>query len=105
MGRTYVECLAKHNKRARLITISGGSRAPKLASEYGVDYSASYDELLTRSDLDAVVVTTPPGNHSEHVIEAAEHGKHAMVEKPMAPSHQDCERMISACKNEGVYLE
>jgi predicted dehydrogenase len=105
MGRTYAECLVKHNKRARLIAIFGGSRAPKLASDYGVEYAASYDELLKRSDVDAVVVTTPPGNHSENVIEAAEHGRHAMVEKPMAPSHQDCERMVSACKKAGVYLE
>ena len=33
MGRTYAECIAKHNTRARLAAISGGTRAPGLAAD------------------------------------------------------------------------
>jgi predicted dehydrogenase len=105
MGRTYAECLTKYNTRSKLVAIFGGSRAPKLASDYGVDHVASLDELLNRPDIDGVIVATPPGNHPEHVISAAEHGKHAMVEKPMAPTHQMCEEMVRACRKSGVKLE
>jgi myo-inositol 2-dehydrogenase/D-chiro-inositol 1-dehydrogenase len=105
MGQTYAECLSKYNTRCKLVAVFGGSRAPKLASNYGIDLVDSYEALLSRPDVDAVVVTTPPGNHPEHVISAAEHGKHAMVEKPMAPSSRQCDEMIRACDKAGVYLE
>jgi predicted dehydrogenase len=105
MGRTYAECLTKYNTRSNLVAVYGGSRAPKLASDYGVDHVATLNELLRRPDIDALVIATPPGNHPEHVIGAAEHGKHAMVEKPMAPTHQKCEEMITACSKAGVTLE
>jgi predicted dehydrogenase len=105
MGKTYAECLSKYNTRAKLVAVHGGSRAPKLASDYGIDVVDSYEALMKRSDIDAVVVTTPPGNHPEHVISAAEHGKHAMVEKPMAANSGQCRDMIRACQRAGVYLE
>ncbi|MDA4123075.1 MAG: Gfo/Idh/MocA family oxidoreductase, partial [Thaumarchaeota archaeon] len=105
MGKTYAECLSKYNKRVKLMAIFGGSRAPGLASAYGVDYVDTLDALMKRSDIDAVAVATPPGNHPEHVISAAEHGKHAMVEKPMAPTHQQCAEMVRACRKAGVVLE
>jgi predicted dehydrogenase len=105
MGKTYAECLSKYNKRAKLVAVFGGSRAPKLASDYGIDYVDSYEALMKRPDIDAVVVTTPPGNHREHVVSAAEHGKHAMVEKPMAANSKQCAEMIRACEKAGVYLE
>lgn len=105
MGKTYAECLSKYNKRTRLVGIFGGSRAPGLAAQYGVDHIATLDALLDRPDVDAVVITTPPGNHPEHTIRAAEHGKHVMVEKPMAPTHQQCAEMVRACKKAGVVLE
>jgi predicted dehydrogenase len=105
MGRTYAECLSKYNERASLVAVFGGSRAPGLASDYGVDCADSLDGLLRRPDVDAVVIATPPGNHREHVVSAAEHGKHVMVEKPMAPTRRICSEMISACRKAGVKLE
>jgi predicted dehydrogenase len=105
MGLTYSECLTKYNKRCKLVAISGGSRAPGLASKQGVEYVDTFESLVGRDDVDAVVVATPPGNHPEHVVGAAEHGKHAMVEKPMAPSSRQCEEMIRACDKAGVVLE
>ena len=51
MGRTYAECMTKYNKRTRLVTISGGRRAPALVADYasyGVDYTPTYEEMLAR---------------------------------------------------------
>lgn len=105
MGRTYAECISKHNTRAKLAAISGGTRAPGLAAEYGVDYVPTYDALLARSDVDAVLVATPHINHLDQVIQAAQAGKHILSEKPLATSVADCTRMIDACHQAGVMLQ
>ncbi|MFN8446725.1 MAG: Gfo/Idh/MocA family oxidoreductase [Caldilineaceae bacterium] len=105
MGRTYAECICKHNRRAKLVAISGGSRAPGLAADYGVDYEESYDALLARSDVDAVLIATPHINHIDQVLQAAHAGKHVLCEKPLATSVADCTRMIDACRNAGVMLQ
>jgi predicted dehydrogenase len=105
MGLTYSECLTKYNTRCQLVAIAGGSRASGLASKQSVEYVDSPERMMSRSDIDAIVVTTPPGNHPENVIFAAEKGKHAMVEKPMAPDPSQCDQMIRAANKAGVYLE
>ncbi|MBI5879436.1 MAG: Gfo/Idh/MocA family oxidoreductase [Chloroflexi bacterium] len=105
MGRTYAECVTHHNTRCALVAISGGRRAPELAADYHVDYVAQYDDLLTRADVDAVLIATPHADHCAQVIQAARHGKHVLVEKPMATSSADCTAMIEACAQAAVRLE
>lgn len=105
MGRTYAECISKHNSRARLVAVSGGTRAPGLAADYGADYVADYAALLERADVDAVLVATPHVNHLEQVIQAAQQGKHVLCEKPLATSVSDCTRMIDLCHQAGVMLQ
>src|SRR5688500_4273659 len=62
-------------------------------------------EALCRSpDLDVVYVATPHQFHAEHACLAAQHGKHVVVEKPMALSLEDCRRMIDAARKAGVQL-
>jgi predicted dehydrogenase len=105
MGRSYAECIAKHNTRTKLVGISGGTRAPALAADYRVDFEPSYEKLLERSDIDAVLIATPHADHAVQTTQAAEHGKHVLVEKAMATSVRECDDMIRACEKAGVYLE
>jgi UDP-N-acetyl-2-amino-2-deoxyglucuronate dehydrogenase len=105
MGRTHAECITRHMTRARLAAISGGSRAPGLAADYGVPYEPTYESLLARDDVDAVLIATPHADHCPQTIAAAEAGKHVLVEKPMATSVTDCSAMIEACEAAGVRLE
>lgn len=105
MGRTHAECITKHVTRGRLVAVAGGRRAPALAADYGAAYEASYDALLGRADVDAVLIATPHADHCAQVIAAAAAGKHVLVEKPMATSVADCTRMIEACERAGVRLE
>lgn len=105
MGRTYAECITRFNSRARLVAISGGRRAPGLATDYGVDYEPTYAGLLARPDVDAVLVATPHADHRDQVIAAAERRKHVLVEKPMATTVADCDAMIAACTRAKVVLE
>jgi predicted dehydrogenase len=108
MGRTYTECMTKYNKRTRLVAVCGGRRAPALAADYaayGVDFTPTYEELLARPDVDAVLIATPHSLHRDQVVQAAQHGKHVLVEKPMSTSVADCTVMIEACRAAGVILE
>lgn len=105
MGRTYAECMAKYNTRTQLVAVSGGRRAPGLADDYDVDYVATYEEMLARQDIDAVLIATPHSLHREQVVLAAQAGKHVLVEKPMSTSVADCTAMIDACRSAGVMLE
>ncbi|HEY3230790.1 MAG TPA: Gfo/Idh/MocA family oxidoreductase [Roseiflexaceae bacterium] len=105
MGRTYAECISKFNTRARLVAVCGGRRAPGLAADYGLAYEPTYDGLLARPDVDAVLIATPHADHRDQVIQAAAHGKHVLVEKPMATTVADCDAMIAACWQAGVVLE
>ena len=105
MGRTHAECITRHVTRARLVAVAGGRRAAALASDYGVACAPSYEALLARDDVDAVLIATPHADHCAQVIAAAAAGKHVLVEKPMATSVADCTRMIEACERAGVRLE
>ena len=104
MGRTYAHCVAEHNEGVKLVAVTGGTRAPKLASDFGVDYVPDYARLIERADLDVVLLATPHEVHAEQTIAAAEHGKHVLVEKPMMTNVADCDAMIAACKDAGVTL-
>jgi predicted dehydrogenase len=57
----------------------------------------SYQELLARSDVDAVYIPLPTGVRKEWVIRAARAGKHVLCEKPCGVSSADVRAMLDAC--------
>ena len=63
-----------------------------------------YDKLLNDSDADIISICTPHALHAEMAISAAKKGKHILVEKPMAISTQDADRMIKTAKENNVKL-
>ncbi len=62
----------------------------------------SYDELLSRNDVDAVYIALPTAIRKEWVIKAAQAGKHVLCEKPIACTTADAAEMIEACRLGGV---
>ena len=65
---------------------------------------ASAEELCKDPAVDAVWVSSPNRFHAEHTIMAANHGKHVVVEKPMAVNLADAQRMVEAADRNGVKL-
>ena len=61
-------------------------------------------EMMKEDSIDVVVVLTESGLHAQHTIELAPHGAHIIVEKPMALTLDDADKMIEACDNHGVKL-
>ena len=63
-----------------------------------------YRELLGREDIQMVAIATESGNHADIAIAFLEAGKHVLVEKPMALSMQDADRMIALAQKKGLCL-
>jgi predicted dehydrogenase len=104
MAHTYAQTLARHTTGTSLVAIGGGRRAPGLAAEYGTVAAPDVDALVSRPDLDAVIIATPHSLHLPHTLAAAAAGKHVYIEKPMARDIDECDQMIEACRKAGVLL-
>ncbi|GAB5402989.1 MAG: Gfo/Idh/MocA family oxidoreductase [Aureliella sp.] len=66
----------------------------------------SYQDLLSRDDIDAVYIPLPTAMRYEWVIKAAEAGKHVIGEKPAALNAQQVSEMLKACeKNNVQYMD
>jgi phthalate 4,5-cis-dihydrodiol dehydrogenase len=65
---------------------------------------ATVEAMCRSKDIDVIWIATPNTAHCEHVISAAENGKHAICEKPMAISLAQCDAMIAAAEKNGVRL-
>lgn len=74
----------------------------KLASPFPV--YLSLEALLKDPNLHAVIIATPDRLHAEQVIACAQAKKHVLLEKPMATSLEECDRMAEAIKENKVVL-
>jgi predicted dehydrogenase len=63
-----------------------------------------YRELLDRSDVDAIAVTSPDFMHEEHAVAALQAGKHVFCEKPLAISTAGCDTILRTWKASGKKL-
>jgi predicted dehydrogenase len=63
---------------------SGSERDRQTAGRHRLALVGSIDELLQRTDIDAIVLATPPSGHTDQIIAAAAAGKHIFCEKPLA---------------------
>jgi predicted dehydrogenase len=104
MARTHAEAFIANAQGVRLVAVSGGSRTEQVARDYKIKAEPSVARLLERTDIDAVVITTPQSVHAEQAIAAAKHGKHVLMEKPMAVSLDECRSINKACTKTGVNL-
>jgi phthalate 4,5-cis-dihydrodiol dehydrogenase len=64
----------------------------------------SAEKLVADPNVEAVWIATPNRFHGPHTILAAQHGKHVVVEKPMAISLQQAEEMVETAEKNGVKL-
>ena len=72
--------------------------------DFGVPSHESVEALCARPDVQAVYIASPHQFHAEHVSIAASHGKHVLVEKPMALTLEECTHMLDASRRAMVHL-
>jgi UDP-N-acetyl-2-amino-2-deoxyglucuronate dehydrogenase len=79
--------------------------ARKFSAEHNnLPYHTNLEEMLKRDDVHAVCICTPSGMHSDQAVAAARAKKHVLCEKPLDITLPKIDRMIAACKEEGVKL-
>ena len=88
----------------RGVTDRDGDRAARFAEKHGVFAYASYEEMLADEALDAVCVCTPSFLHAENALAALNAGKHVALEKPMALTVEDAQKVDDACVRTGRKL-
>jgi len=82
-----------------------GDRLKKIVKRFSiVEPVATYDDLLKRNDVDAIVLATPVSTHFELGIKALEAGKHLLVEKPMAATRDEAEQLIECAARKKLVL-
>jgi xylose dehydrogenase (NAD/NADP) len=92
---------------ARLAAIA--SRNPRTAAAWAQEFAiprhyASYDELLSDPDIDAVYNPLPNELHSEWTLRAAAAGKHILCEKPLGLDYADASQIVEGCRRAGVIV-
>ena len=106
----HIPTLCELSKRGEIEFVALCDIDEKLAAEtgarYGVPHYASLEEMLDRQK-DILVVDVVTSDPLHHVLakKVAEHGKHVLVEKPMAMTLPCCDSIIDACRSNNVHFE
>jgi predicted dehydrogenase len=102
----------KKTGNARLAAIITGSpdKVPKWQQDYEIPDGGVYDyknleKIADNKDVDIIYVVTPTALHPEYTLRALDAGKHVICEKPMAPTPEDCARMIKAAAERKKMLQ
>jgi predicted dehydrogenase len=107
-GRGYAEWVAAHPDRARIVAVAEplAVRRERFAAAHHLPADRVFEDwrdlLGTARLADCVLVTTQDSMHRDPVLKAAELGYHILVEKPLAPTEDDCRRIVAAVEKAGV---
>lgn len=81
------------------------ARAIRFAKEYGVEtHTSDWREVVSNPEIRAISIATPDFEHGEIVLAAIEAGKDVLVEKPLATTVEECERIVRLRKEKHVKL-
>ena len=106
MGRWHSEALAGRNDCC-LHTLVGRRPEPTaaFAAEFGYrKWTTSLTEALNDDDIAAVVIASPSETHANLALASLAHGKHTLVEIPLAMSLTDSEQVVATARQRGLIL-
>jgi phthalate 4,5-cis-dihydrodiol dehydrogenase len=108
LGRAFTVMLPTFAADPRIMMVAAAdTRAEarqRFATEVAAKSYATVEELCADPAVEAVYVATPHQYHAQHAVLAAQHGKHLLVEKPIALTLEDCAVIIDAAARAKVHL-
>jgi len=108
LGRAFTVMLPTFTGDARVQLVAAADTRPEARQRFAADFSAvshaSIEELCADRAVEAVYVATPHEYHAQHATLVAQHGKHLLIEKPMALTLDECAKIIEAARRSGVHL-
>ena len=105
-GRCYARCIneAPNAVLAAIATTSADNQEAARAAHPGTRVLGDWRSLLALGEVDAVAIVAPNHLHAEMAIAALDAGKHVLVEKPMAVTIEECDRVVEAQRRSGRRL-
>jgi predicted dehydrogenase len=102
MGARWARAIGEHPGAAlAMVSDLRVEVGERVSDELDADFEADPMETVTRPDIDAVVICTPEDQHVEVALAAIEAGKAVAVEKPLAHTVADAERIRDAAQAAG----
>jgi predicted dehydrogenase len=99
IGKRHAEMVMR-NSEAELVAMCDVRTKQECDVTYDVPFFRSVEEMLENGpECDVVCVCTPNGLHAQHSLAALSAKKHLVVEKPMALTKADCEKVIFTALN------
>ncbi|TNU73127.1 Gfo/Idh/MocA family oxidoreductase [Miniimonas arenae] len=109
IARAHVAAYQRFPDEARIVALVDPvpGRAARARDELGLADAEVYEDasaMLVVGNVDLVSIATPPATHAALTVAALDAGVHVLVEKPMAPSLEECDAMIAAAQRSGRVL-
>jgi len=108
LGRGFtltLPALARHPRVALVAAADPREEARvRFAADFGAAAHETVEALCADPSVEAVYVATPHELHAAHAVLAARHGKHVLVDKPMAIAIEEAQSMIAAARAAGVHI-
>ena len=107
IGKVHIENIAVRISSAEVVAVADPfiEDAKKFAEQFGIEsVSPDYNDILSNSEIEAVLICSPTDTHSQYIIEAAEAGKHIFCEKPLDLSLETIQIILNAVEKAGVKL-
>ncbi len=108
LGRAFTLMLPTFTQDRRVKLVAAADPLPQARAQFERDFGATtyadIDALCADPQVQVLYVATPHQFHAEHVLAAAAHEKHVLVEKPMAVTLAQCSAMIAATASAGVHM-
>ncbi len=80
-------------------------KAEEYAKRHGVSkFYGDADALINDNEIDAVYIATPPDTHAYYALKVAAAGKICCIEKPMAPTYEECQTIVQTFENKKIPL-
>ena len=94
----------KADERVRVVCAwdDDEARGREAAQRLGIPFVADLASVLARDDVTAVTICSTNNTHADLAVAAARAGKHVMMQKPMATTLADCDRIVQAVEAAGV---
>jgi myo-inositol 2-dehydrogenase / D-chiro-inositol 1-dehydrogenase len=108
IGRLHAEHLSSRIRSADLVMVADAVEevARQCAQRYAIpSFTNDYREVLTRADIEAVVICTSTDTHAQIIQEAAQAGKHIFCEKPIALDLPSIDLALHAVEQAGVKFQ
>jgi phthalate 4,5-cis-dihydrodiol dehydrogenase len=108
LGRAFSVMLPTFIADPRVTLVAGTDLRSEARRQFAADFAArSYptvEELCADPGVEAVYVATPHQHHVRHATLAAQHGKHLLIEKPMALTLDECRIIVDAARSSSVHV-